>query len=199
MRYARDDPIVTRHRRRACGTRYALLLSRALLLLLEEFPEVERYMQSLKPRKLIKPHLLALGRALKHMGRSTGQERLKRVGHEAIQAAYGEPSSPASANDKPPSAEPKEGPQIVLPGAERIPDAELAKRRAGAPLRAKKPQEPPGGLFSQGERQKQIDLEEAINKAARSTRPCVKPSPSTISSGSLDQSGKNTEKESMPH
>jgi hypothetical protein len=136
-------------------------------------------MQSLKPRKLKKPHLLALGRMLKRAGRTGGNARLKRVGHEAIQAAYGEPSSPASANDKPPSAEPKEGPQLVLPGAERITDAELAKRRAGAPLRAKKPQEPPGGLFSQGEPQKQIDLEEVINIAAHSTRPCVKPSPNS--------------------
>jgi hypothetical protein len=44
-------------------------------------------MQSLKPRKLKKPHLLALGRMLKHAGRTGGNARLKRVGRQAIQAA----------------------------------------------------------------------------------------------------------------
>jgi hypothetical protein len=105
---------------------------------------------TLKPRRPRKPHLL-LGRAMKHVGRLYGDAGLKKAGQHIVELAFAEPSSSASANDKPPSAEPKEGPQLVLPGAERITDAELAKRRAGAPLRAKKPQEPPGGLFSQGE------------------------------------------------
>jgi hypothetical protein len=94
-------------------------LALRLVPLLEEFPEVERPMQSLKPRKLRKPKMLALGRMLKHAGRAGGQARLKRVGHQAVQnglrRAGGELGEESGRYRVEPGAEGK--PQLVLPGA----------------------------------------------------------------------------------
>ena len=48
--------------------------------------------------------------------------------------------------------------QCVLPGAERVTDAVVAQRRADAPLKPKRAQESPGGLWDyEGE---QLDLVE---------------------------------------
>lgn len=53
------------------------------------------------------------------------------------------------------------GPQYVLPGAERAGSAELAKRKAAAPMRPSVPQKPcDHGLFD--DTQTQIDLEEML-------------------------------------
>jgi hypothetical protein len=48
------------------------------------------------------------------------------------------------------------GPQYVIPGAERVGDGAQAQRKANAPMRAKAPQKPAGGLF--GDAAKQVDL-----------------------------------------
>ena len=48
--------------------------------------------------------------------------------------------------------------QIVLPGAERVTQAQIAQRRANAPLKPKAAQRSPGGLWDyEGE---QLDLVE---------------------------------------
>ena len=48
--------------------------------------------------------------------------------------------------------------QAVLPGAERVSDAAIAQRRADAPLKPKRAQQSPGGLWDyEGE---QLDLVE---------------------------------------
>jgi hypothetical protein len=65
-------------------------------------------------------------------------------------------------NDNEPLSQPVESgaegkPQLVIPGAERISDAELAKRRSEQPLKPKAEQKPARrGLFSEGH--KQTDL-----------------------------------------
>jgi hypothetical protein len=70
-------------------------------------------------------------------------------------------------------------PQLVLPGAERIASADLAKRRAAEPLRPKKAQKAPDeGLFAPPV-EKQIDLEEAI--AANKGAPPAAPEPKKVS------------------
>ena len=48
------------------------------------------------------------------------------------------------------------GPQYVIPGAERIGEGAEAQRKADAPMRARKPQKPAGGLFADDA--KQVDL-----------------------------------------
>jgi hypothetical protein len=73
----------------------------------------------------------------------------------APQASKPQPSSRST-----PAAEPERtgaGEQHVMPGAERISDAELAKRRAEQPLKSKAEQKPADeGLFS--DQSKQADL-----------------------------------------
>jgi hypothetical protein len=57
------------------------------------------------------------------------------------------------------------GPQHVLPGAERVGDGTLARRRADAPMRPSVPQTQPGGLFSDDARQ--LDICDLIRVADR--------------------------------
>jgi len=53
-------------------------------------------------------------------------------------------------------------PQLVIPGAERATDADMAQRKADAPLKPKAPQKDPGGLFSDEMDQKDLlDLDAA--------------------------------------
>ena len=74
----------------------------------------------------------------------------------APQASKPRPSSRST----PPAGEPERtgaGEQHVMPGAERISNAELAKRRAEQPLKSKAEQKPADeGLFS--DQSKQADL-----------------------------------------
>jgi hypothetical protein len=74
-------------------------------------------MQSFKPRKLKKPHMLVLGRMAKHLGHSTGQPDLKRLGQKVVEAAYGEPEegSPKSPPDTAPSPAPTTSPNLSSP------------------------------------------------------------------------------------
>lgn len=70
----------------------------------------------------------------------------------AMRAAYEADFPP------PPTTEPgAEGkPQTVIPGAEQISAADLAKKKAGEGLKAKKPQAAPGGMFDDGETAPQL-------------------------------------------
>jgi hypothetical protein len=55
-------------------------------------------------------------------------------------------------------------PQMVLPGAERVTQADIAQRRANAPLKPKTAQQSPGGLWDyEGE---QLDLVEMFQDPA---------------------------------
>lgn len=64
----------------------------------------------------------------------------------------------------PPSLAPKD--QLILPGAERVSDAEIAKRRAKQPLKPKAAQKSADeGLFSDDS--KQADLVDQIAKVAK--------------------------------
>lgn len=65
----------------------------------------------------------------------------------------------------PPSLAPKD--QLILPGADRVSDAEIAKRRAKQPLKPKAAQKPTDeGLFS--DESKQTDLVDQLSaKAAK--------------------------------
>jgi hypothetical protein len=69
-------------------------------------------------------------------------------------------SKPQPSSRSTPAGEPERtgaGEQHVMPGAERISDAELAKRRAEQPLKSKAEQKPADeGLFS--DQSKQADL-----------------------------------------
>ncbi|MGA7657850.1 MAG: hypothetical protein WCA96_13890, partial [Methylocella sp.] len=61
------------------------------------------------------------------------------------------------------------GEQHVLPGAEKVSDAEIAKRRAGEPLRPWAEQKPADhGLFS--DESKQIDFIDALVASAQVER-----------------------------
>lgn len=58
-------------------------------------------------------------------------------------------------------------PQLVIPGAERATDADIAQRRADAPLKPKAPQKDPGGLFSDDVNEPQLFDQPASEKPVR--------------------------------
>jgi hypothetical protein len=78
------------------------------------------------------------------------------------------PPQPSDNNNPPPGGQPERtgvGEQHVIPGAERISDAELAKRRAEQPLKPKAKQKPAEeGLFS--DESKQTDLIDQLTAKA---------------------------------
>ncbi len=75
---------------------------------------------------------------------------------------------PSDTSSRPPGEEPERtgaGEQHVIPGTERISNAELAKRRAEQPLKPKHKQKPADeGLFS--DESKQTDLVDQITAKA---------------------------------
>ena len=69
------------------------------------------------------------------------------------------------------------GEQHVIPGAEKVSDAEVAKRKAREPLKPKVGQKPANeGLF--GDEAKQTDLVDLAGRPA-ATKPSLEPSPLT--------------------
>jgi hypothetical protein len=75
---------------------------------------------------------------------------------------------PSDTSSRPPRGDPERtgaGQQHVIPGTERISDAELAKRRAEQPLKPKAKQKPADeGLFS--DKSKQTDLIDQLTAKA---------------------------------
>jgi GNAT superfamily N-acetyltransferase len=68
----------------------------------------------------------------------------------------------AKANSEPTTEQTEAGEQTVIPGAEKISDAELAQKKAEEGLKPKVEQKEPGGLF--GDDSKQTDLLDEIGK-----------------------------------
>lgn len=83
------------------------------------------------------------------------------------------PLQPSDTSSRRPGEEPERsgaGEQHVIPGTDRISDAELAKRRAERPLKPKAKQKPADeGLFS--DESKQTDLVDQIAAKARKPEP----------------------------
>jgi hypothetical protein len=58
-------------------------------------------------------------------------------------------------------------PQLVVPGAEKISDKELAERKAAAPMRAKVEQKEAGGLFGEGHLQNELKFMQQLKSEGK--------------------------------
>lgn len=90
---------------------------------------------------------------------------------EAVAAVRETDAAPLTITSTPAADHTDQGPQIVLPGAERISDRALAERRMAGRRRSDKPQRPADeGLFDSGARA-QGDLLDTVDQAAAEAEP----------------------------
>ncbi|MBW3099196.1 LPD38 domain-containing protein [Pseudohoeflea coraliihabitans] len=90
-------------------------------------------------------------------------------------------------------------PQTVIPGAERIPDKQKAEREGEKPLKAKKPQQEPGGMFDEAETAPQLfDKLSTPEATAKPNKPTPKPNSASTKPNSVSAKPSRGKKPDAP-